>query len=272
MGRIHKNFNMRPLHQLFVVILIVSSASSSFADEDKQKWIPLFNGKDLEGWVPKIRYQKSGEDPKNTFRVEDGMIKVRYDKYEEFEETFGHLFYELPFSHYRLRLEYRFVGEQVKGGPSWAVRNSGVMVHGQSPESMAVDQKFPASIEVQLLGGPEGTTKRTTANLCTPGTHVFFGDTLEKRHCTGSESKTFRGDQWVTVEIEVRGNEVIRHFVNGEKVMEYHKPVLDDSDDTAKPLIKAAKGEIGLSEGTISLQSESHPCDFRKVEIQVLKK
>ena len=232
------------------------------ADEE---WIPLFNGKDLAGWTPKITGYQLGENYANTFRVEDGVIKVGYDGYSDFGERFGHLFYTPEtFSHYRLRVEYRFVGEQVPGGPGWAVRNSGVMVHGQSPESMQKSQRFPASIEVQLLGG-DGTSDRPTANLCTPGTHVVMDGALLTRHCTNSRSRTYHGDQWVTVEIEVRGNEVIRHIVDGEVVLEYTQPQLDDKDPDAQRLL--ASQDKMLQRGTISIQSESHPVEFRKIEL-----
>ncbi|MDZ4684788.1 MAG: DUF1080 domain-containing protein [Planctomycetaceae bacterium] len=232
-------------------------------------WVPLFNGKDLDGWTPKIRYSKLGENFANTFRVEDGLLKVRYDGYDQFGEKFGHLFYKLPYGHYRLRVEYRFVGDQCPGGPNWAVRNSGVMIHGEDPAAMAVDQDFPASIEVQLLGGP-GTGTRTTSNLCTPGTNVVMDGQLITRHCTSSKSKTYHGDQWVTAELEVHGDKVIKHILEGEVVLQYEQPQLDDRDAHAKDLAAKLGGKL-LSQGTISLQSESHPCDFRKVEIMVLK-
>ncbi|WP_145351510.1 methionine-R-sulfoxide reductase [Roseimaritima multifibrata] len=248
------------------------SAADTSASDSKEKasgeWVSLFNGKDLTGWTPKIRFHKTGENFANTFRVEDGLLKVRYDGYDQFDETFGHLFYETPYSHYRFRVEYRFVGDQCPGGPGWALRNSGVMIHGESPDTMAVDQDFPASIEVQLLGG-DGTRYRTTSNLCTPGTNVEMDGKLIQAHCTSSKSKTYHGEQWVTAEIEVRGNEVITHILNGKPVLEYNKPQYDPRDAHAKELATAAGG-LMLSGGTISLQSESHPCDFRKVEIMVL--
>ena len=245
---------------------------TAIADETatkEGKWQQLFNGKDMEGWTPKIRYHEAGENFKNTFRVEDGLLKVRYDQYDEFNETFGHLFYKDSFSHYRFRVEYRFVGEQCKGGPGWAFRNSGVMIHGEDVGMMTKDQEFPVSIEVQLLGG-DGKKKRTTSNLCTPGTNVVKGGKLFKPHCTGSSSETYHGDQWVTAEIEVRGNKVVKHILDGKTVLEYTEPQLDDSDAHAKELAEKA-GTKMLSKGTISLQSESHPCDFRKVEIMVLQ-
>lgn len=234
-------------------------------------WVQLFNGKNLDGWTPKIRHHELGENYGNTFRVEDGLLKVRYDAdaYPKFDERFGHIFYEKPFSHYRLRVEHRFVGEQIEGGPGWAWRNSGIMIHGQAPETMAKDQDFPVSIEVQLLGGRD-TGPRTTANLCSPGTHVEMNGKLHTPHCTNSKSKTYRGDQWVTVELEVRGNEVIKHLIDGEVVLSYEKPQLDPGDASAKKLLEAG-APLMLSGGSISLQSESHPVDFRKVEILVLE-
>ena len=237
----------------------------------EQPWRQLFNGKDLEGWTPKIRGEKVGENYGDTFRVEDGVLKVAYDpaKYPTFGEKFGHLYFNEPFSRYRLRIEYRFTGDQCPGGPGWAVRNSGVMIHGEDPAGMGLDQDFPASIEVQFLGGPD-TGERTTANLCTPGTNVVKDGKLFTPHCTSSTSKTYRGDQWVTVEIEADGNGTIRHIVDGQTVLEYEQPQLDERDKHAKELIAARGGEKQLSGGTISLQSESHPVEFRKVEIQLL--
>lgn len=241
---------------------------SASPNQQPGQWVSLFNGKDLSGWTPKIRGFKLGDNYANTFRVQDGMIQVRYDGYEKFDERFGHLFYEGVYSKYRLRIEYRFVGQQATGGPGWAIRNSGVMLHGQRPETMSIDQDFPNSIEAQFLGG-NGTDPRTTLNLCTPGTHVEMGGKLFTPHCTNSTSKTYHGDQWVTAEFEVLGNEVIRHLIDGQVVLEYQHPQLDPNDANAKPLIR--DGMVQIDRGTISLQSESHPIDFRKVEIMVLK-
>jgi len=236
------------------------------------RWTALFNGKDLTGWTPKIKGYAVGENHGETFRVRDGLLEVVYDPkaYPEFGARYGHLFYALPFSSYRLRVEYRFVGEQCKGGAGWALRNSGVMIHGQTPASMGKDQDFPVSIEVQLLGGPERGV-RSTANLCTPGTNVVMGGKLITTHCTNSTSPTLRGDQWVTVEIECHGNGTIRHRVNGQVVIEYEQPQLDPTDPDARKLLNAGQDEM-LSGGTISLQSESHPVQFRKVEIMPLEK
>ncbi|MFT7678936.1 MAG: hypothetical protein ACI8QC_002934 [Planctomycetota bacterium] len=233
-------------------------------------WTPLFNGKNLDGWRAKIKGYELDDNFADTFRVEDGILKVVYGgEYESYDQRFGHLFFETPFSHYRLRVEYRFVGEQVPGGPGWAFRNNGMMLHGQSAESMELDQDFPVSIEAQLLGG-RADGERSTGNLCTPGTNVVMGDELKLNHCINSSSVTCRGDEWVTFEVEVRGNESIRHFINGELVLEYTNPQLDDRDGDAQRLL-AAGAEKMLSRGTISLQAESHPTDFRRIDIMLLE-
>lgn len=256
----------RPLVLALLCLLNLPNLAAPVAAAEGE-WIQLFNGKDLTGWTPKIRYYDLGENFGDTFRVEDGVLKVSYDKYVDgYKERFGHLFYKDSFSNYRLRVEYRFVGEQCPGGPNWAFRNSGLMLHGEKPETMAKDQDFPASIEVQLLGGERN---RTTANLCTPGTNVVKNGKLFLPHCTSSSSELYPGEQWVTVEIEVRGNRVIKHIIDGKVVLEYEQPQLDERDAHAKELAAQA-GTIQLSGGTISVQSESHPTEFRKIELQVL--
>jgi len=254
-------------HAFFTPVCFLLMAATALPGEDtarQEKWIQLFNHKDLKGWKVKITGHELGDNYKNTFRVEDGLLKVVYDGYDKFGGKFGHLFYHQPFSNYVLRVEYRFVGKQVPGGPGWALRNSGIMLHGQSPESMRKDQNFPVSIEVQLLGG-SGKGTRPTANVCTPGTHIVMDGKLVTRHCNSSRSKTYHGDQWVTVEVEVHGNRLIKHVIDGKTVLEYTQPQLDEKDPDARRLIK--DGKKMLHGGTISLQSESHPVEFRKVEL-----
>ncbi len=243
-------------------------SAAAAAQGQEEEWIRLFNGRDLSGWTPKITGYELGDNFADTFRVEDGLLRVSYDGYDDFDGRFGHLFYERPFSHYVLRIEYRFVGEQAAGGPGWALRNSGVMLHGEPPEGMALDQEFPVSIEVQFLGG-DGVGERHTANLCTPGTNVVMSGELITRHCTDSTSSTYPLDTWVTVEVEVRGGEIIRHTIDGETVLEYVQPQLDDREEHSRQLA-ARQGGLLLDGGTISLQSESHPIEFRRVELREL--
>ncbi|MEX2154927.1 MAG: DUF1080 domain-containing protein [Gemmatimonadaceae bacterium] len=242
--------------------------ASASAVANAGDWQQLFNGRDLDGWVVKFKGHPLGENVRNTFRVQDGMLQVRYDQWTSFGGEFGHIFYRQPFSHYIVAAEYRFVGGQVAGasaGLEWAIRNNGIMVHSQSPESMALGQDFPMSLEVQLLGGL-GRGPRTTGNLCTPGTNVHFGDTLVTRHCINSASRTYDGDQWVRVEALVLGDSIIKHIVNGDTVLVYRKPEMGGgSANDMRPGVKVDGTPI--SEGYIALQAETAPIDFRKVEL-----
>jgi hypothetical protein len=253
---------------LSALLVSQAHAQTPVADADKEDWIVLFNGKDLTGWTPKITKHEYGDNYARTFRVENGLLEVRYDKdkYKTFDGQFGHLFYKDPFSYYRLVVEYRFVGQQVPGGPAWALRNSGAMLHSPDPRTMPRDQTFPISIEGQLLGGNSDGKARPTANMCSPGTEIIYQGKLYKDHCLNSSSPTFDGDQWVRAEFLVRGSGGITHFVNGQKVLEYELPQygggqVDNFDATTKIDGKLIDG------GYISLQSESHPIDFRKVEL-----
>ena len=140
----------------------------TFSVNDAQaQWIDLFNGQDLSNWQVKFTGFPLGDNFRDTFVVEDGLLKVSYDNWSRFDGEFGHLFTKSSYSNYRLRVEYRFVGDQVVGGPSWAYKNNGVMLHSQPPETMALDQEFPVSIEAQMLGG-QGEGPRPNGNVCTP--------------------------------------------------------------------------------------------------------
>lgn len=238
------------LASMMTSILVAAEAANN---PDTEEWIELFNGKDLSNWLPKVRGYPLGENPFNTFRVENGIMEARYDQYTEFDKRFGHIFYNGgPFSHYKILVEYRFVGEQVKGGPAWAYRNNGIMYHTQDPKTMTVEQDFPGSMEYQLLGG-NGKDPRTTGNLCTPGTHVVFNGKFTEDHIINSTSDTYHGDQWVTAELVVHGSEKAEHFINGKKVLEYTGLQWDDRTPNGS--------------GYIALQAESHPTDFRKVRL-----
>lgn len=252
--------------KLNALIVILHFPVLLFAQKtEKQDWKQLFNGKNLDGWHPKITNYALNDNFANTFRVEGGLMKVRYDGYESFDERFGHIFYKDKFSYYKIAIEYRFVGNQAKNGPDWAIRNSGVMLHCQSPESMGKNQDFPISVEVQFLGG-NGKDKRSTCNLCTPGTNVVYNGKLDTRHCITSKSDTYHGDQWVRAEVLVLGDSLVQHFVNGVKVIEYTKTQIGGGNVSGHDPALMAKA-IPITEGYISLQSESHPIDFRKVEL-----
>ncbi len=234
---------------LFAVFAFLHSCAADIEPE----WRPLFNGENLDGWDIKFTGYELNYNYNNTFRVEDGLLLASYDEWDAFNGEFGHIFFNESFSHYKLRVEYRFVGEQIDGGPGWAYRNNGIMFHSQSAASMELNQDFPRSIEAQLLGG-DGENERPTMNVCTPETHIMIDGQLRTEHCINSTSKTYHGDRWVTVELHVYGDSLIHHIVEQDTVFTYHNPQLSE---TGEP----------LKSGYIALQAESHPTQFRKIEI-----
>ncbi len=263
---------MAPQITVLVTLLLAQfacaagTASSSTESVATQSWETLFNGEDLSGWSAKIRGYEYGQDPAQTFRVEDGLLTVSYANYDDFDNQFGHLFYQTEYTHYRLRLEYRFLEGQAPGAPRWAFKNSGVMIHSQDPGTMPAVQDFPISIEVQFLGGLGDGSERPTANMCSPGTHIVYEGKFTDTHCIGSTAPTFDDDQWVQIEVLVKDDEQVIHYVNGVEVMSY------GGLTTGGGVVSGHRPEMkpegaALKSGFISLQSEGHPIQFRHIEL-----
>ncbi len=261
---------MRPLPLSFNFILLLSylffSCSSDAQKQENQDWIQLFNGKDINDWVVKIHHHETGDNFGNTFRVEDSILKIRYDRYDQFNERFGHLYYKTPFSYYHLKLEYRFADEWRKDAPEYTILNSGIMFHSQDPRNILKEQDWPISVEMQLLAGLEDGKPRPTGNMCSPGTHVVYEGKLDTRHCIESSSKTFTPNQWVSAELIALGDSLIIHIINGDTVLKYSQPQIGgpivNRFDTAQKM----DGKI-LKEGFIALQSEGQPIDFRNIKL-----
>ncbi len=237
------------------------------------EWRSIFDGRTLDGWTPKIRGYALGENYRDTYRVSDGAMVVSYDKYDEFGERFGHIFYREPFAAYRLRFDYKFLTEGTPADtPGWARANSGVMIFSQDPATMAVDQSFPVSVEAQFLG-PAGEAPRTTGNMCSPGTHVVIDGRLETTHCINSTVPAPPNGEWVRFEVEVSPEGVVTQRVNGETAIVYSDVQLDPTGSMAdgRALLAAQGGRVELSGGYISLQSEGAPIAFRNIEVMELK-
>lgn len=230
-----------------------------------ENWIELFNGKDLDGWTVKIAGHPMGENYADTFRVEDGILKCEYDDYKDFGKRYGHLYTNLAYSHYKLRLEYRFDGRQLPDAPGYVDLNSGVMLHSQPPQSVELNQGFPASLEMQFLADL-GKGQRQTGNVCTPGTHIEYDGKLTKQHIVKSSGPTLPFDQWVAVEMEVRGHDEIIYRVEGKEVLRYQHPQLDLDSKEAKPIL-AQGADVRLSSGHIALQAEAQRVWFRNIKL-----
>lgn len=259
---------------LSVLAIIFSCSRNESKTQQQEQWIQLFNGKDLIGWDIKFSGLEINDNYKNTFKVEDGILKVDYSEYENFDKKYAHLYYEKPYSHYRLRIEYRFVGEQLPGGEVWENFNSGVMLHAQSAQEQQLNQDFPASIEMQFLGDVQGEN-RTNGNLASPGTHVYAEGVLHKNHMLYSTYKAPAGEKWVNIEAIVLGDSIVHHVVEGDTALTYTKPHIggwEKRGDRKRPWVDDLSWFVQndgkpLKEGFIALQAESHGVQFRKIEL-----
>lgn len=254
------------------LLLIAAAATliTSPAATQTRKWQRIFDGRSLNGWTPKITGHAYGENVLDTFQAKNGALRVSYDRYTKFDGKFGHIAYKRPVSAFRIRFQYRFYGKTLPDVEDWQHSNSGLMLLGQDPRTMTRDQKFPVSLEMQLLGA-ERPKPSPTANLCTPGTHVVMNGKLEKEHCINSTSPIFPNSRWVRAEAHVTRDGHVTHFIEGKPVMRYSAPQYDDSDADAKPLIAKAAGKLMIRRGYLYLQSEGHPVEFRNIELMELE-
>ena len=248
---------------LFCTFFIAFLSCSTTKSTKTGNWKSLFNGKNLDGWTMKISGQQVGVNYLNTFRVEDGILKIKYDNYKSFDNQFGALYTTKPYTNYRLKVEYRFVGELTPGAPTWGLRDSGVQFHGQSAESMGLKQSFPICLEYNLHGG-NGKDERPVGEICLSGTLVDINGVPSKGCNPATVKRTIHGDQWATLEIDVKGDEIVQ-YINGEEIIHYENPRCNPENEIAKTMIK--NGNASLHSGFISLQSNSHPIEFRKIEI-----
>ncbi|WP_298707106.1 DUF1080 domain-containing protein [Chitinophaga sp.] len=257
------------MKKLWIGLLAFVALTASSPAPGDGEWISLFNGKNLKNWTVKIHHHPVGKNFGNTFRVKDGIIQVRYDQYGDFNEQYGHLYYDTPFSHYHLQLEYRFTGEWEKTAPSYTILNSGVMFHSQDPRTMPVEQDWPISVEMQFLAGLGDGQPRPTGNMCSPGTNIVYKGKFNTQHCINSSSKTYEKGEWVKAELIVHGDSLIQHIINGDTVLQYSKPSIGGEVANRYDPAQKVDGKP-LTSGHIALQSEGQPIDFRNIRIKKL--
>jgi Domain of Unknown Function (DUF1080) len=251
---------------IIICLLLISFSSFAQKKADKENWIKLFNGKNIDNWVVKIFHHETGVNFGNTFRVEDKTIKVRYDQYEKFNNQYGHLYFQKPFSYYKFRIEYKFQDPWRTDAPDYTMLNSGIMFHSQDPKTMPKEQDWPISVEMQFLAEQKEGEPRPTGNMCSPGTDIYYQGKKYPGHCLNSTSKTYKKDEWVKAEIIVLGDSLITHLINGVEVLQYSKPSIGGGVATGfNPEIKI-DGKA-LKTGFIALQSEGQPIDFKNITL-----
>ncbi len=254
----------------FLLMVVGCSPKASKTSNEGNNWINLFNGKNIDDWIVKIHGHEVGDNYGNTFRVEEGILKVRYDQYDGFKERYGHLYYKNPFSNYHLKMEYRFADGWMKDAPSYTELNSGVMFHSQDPRTMPKEQDWPISVEMQFLAGLPDGKPRPTGNMCSPGTDIVYEGKIYSGHCLNSTAKTYKPDEWVKAELIVLGDSLITHIINGDTVLQYSKPSIGGGVANRYDPKQKVDG-TPLKSGFIALQSEGQPIDFRNIVLKELQ-
>ena len=230
-------------------------------------WINLIQN--FSDWDLKLRYQNLNVNWNNTFQMVGGVLTVDYSNYVDFtNEPFGHACYKVrPFSYYYLRAEYQVWGNQVPLGPGWALQNNGFMLHSQSMASMGLNQDFPMSLEAQLLGPGNGSS---TMNLCTPGSAFYTtatGGTVNLNHCINatSQPRAAVNTGWQPVSALVLADSVVRHYVNNVLVLTYYRTVQYQGNVSGNTI--TITNNAPLNQGYITIQAESHPYRFRRIDV-----
>ncbi|AYB35579.1 DUF1080 domain-containing protein [Chryseolinea soli] len=252
------------------MIVSIIALASCYSSEPADEWRNLFNGSDISNWIVKINHHPVGDNYGETFRVEEGMIKVRYDHYKKFDGQFGHLYYKSPFSKFHLSLEYQFIGQVRDDAPANTALNSGVMFHAQDPRTMNVDQGWPICVEMQFLAELEDGQPRPTGNMCSPGTEILFNGKRYESHCLDSSSPSYKPGTWVKADLIVLGDSLITHLINGDTVLQYSKPTIGGGSVEEYNTSEWQPGKA-LKSGFIALQSEGQPINFRNIKIRLLE-
>jgi hypothetical protein len=256
--------------------------TAAFAGPNDSVWTRLFNPKDTSlstNWDIHIRGEALNSDSRRTFRRaivgSDTVIEVNYDQYTGSwggdAGPFGHMGYKLrAFSYYLLRGEYQVWGTQATGGPSWAFQNNGFMLHSQPVNTMTLNQDFPISLEAQLYGPGQGSS---TMNLCTPGTGFSTTPTgtVSSTHCVNAKNTTRAAlnTGWQKVSALVLGDSVIKFMAGADgmdSVYQFYKPVYL-SGNVSNPPSGVPANNTRLTGGYITIQSETHPFRFRRIDV-----
>lgn len=269
---------MKPFLTPFCVVLSMAIISSmlcqteTFAASEETSSIPLFNGKNLDGWYTYLKDRGRDQDPKQVFTVEDGVLRISGEEY-------GCVTTREEYENYRLSVEFKW-GEKTWGARVDKARDSGTLVHSVGDDG-AYGGMWMYSIECQMIEGGTGDilvvgdgseqykATCTAAPELSGGCHVYQPDGQQATIHSGrinwygrdpewQDAKGFRGKrdvekpvgEWNLLECIAEGN-TLTVILNGVVVN--------------KCL------EVEPSRGRIQIQSEGAELFVRRVDLVPLK-
>ena len=173
-----------------LLVALALQASPSEPASGAGDFRPLFNGRDLTGWV-------NVNAAPDTWRVRDGMIVCS-------GRPLGFLRTDRMYENYVLELEWRHVSE---GG------NAGVMVHADALPQ--VGAPYPESVEVQVMDGDGGSMFGIRGCTIRPLTDPSTGRGRPRARPTENRTRPF--GQWNHYRLVSRDG-TLELAVNGEVV------------------------------------------------------
>jgi len=247
---------------------------SLFAEEKKEKWISMFNGKDLTGWEVFVRGQKSLEDSQKYFQVHEGNMHFYKDVDPNEKVEWAVVQNKIDYSHYKLRFEYKW-GEKRFAPRKTVKRDSGLLIHCHEKDREKWRSKaWPISIECQIqetdVGDLHLVGTKATVNVCGelfkrdkgefPRFSRSSGQKLERVKRVLAEHQYDELYKWNKIEAIVTGT-TAAFYCNENLVMEV--------TDMKKPV---GESWVPLSQGKIALQCEGAEVMYRNIEILPLSK
>src|SRR4030095_1407778 len=247
--------------------IMIAAPPQSPLDSNEAGWIPLFNGKNLDGWYTWLPSMGRDNDPDGVFKVDDGVLHILDLPEADQEQEFGYIATNNEYSNYRLRFQYKW-GSKRFAPRAHDPRDSGLLYHFIGP-----DRIWPASVECQVQEGDTGdfyliagTALTTTVEASDIETKKYKADGVayDTRPAFDRIVRSGTFDlltDWNTVEVIVSGA-TVAHSVNGvvnNRATRIRQP--DPSDPSRF---------IPLTRGRILFQAEGAEVFYRNIELKPL--
>lgn len=169
------------------VLLLFAPSSIQAAEDAKEGWTTLFNGKDLDGWL--FYFGKDNAVNGGTFSVNDGVLTCS-------GKPAGYMYTPKSYSKFTLQFELAFKRPAGLENDADFRGNSGCLIHVGEPNALGV---WPRSVEVQGMNSQLGLILPIPRSLkCT---RTFDADASKKARKPVGEFNQ--------VEIDVQGGDMV---------------------------------------------------------------
>jgi Domain of Unknown Function (DUF1080) len=250
-------------------------ATSQPAEKNStERWVSLFNGRNLDGWYTFLQQHGKNHDPDHVITIEDGAIHLYKDATDASKVVMGYIGTEKEYGDYHLRVQYRWGTKKFE--PRYTLkRDAGLYYHIIGPDAV-----WPRALQFQIqqtdVGDLIALYGFAVDTWIDPRTRTAQEPTYqEKEH--GGEPRVLGGgkgiayqkrlpgdfelDGWNTIEVIARGD-TTTHVLNGHIVNQGKnvRLVSTDNSGSTRPITR----------GRIALEIEAAELFFRKIELREL--